>query len=225
MAHSTEKQMEEKNMSLSDRAEEILESLWIEAVEKSKNEIDISILKNDDSLRSLVSSGHVIVKDNRIHLTPKGKDEGKNCVRRHRLAERLLVDVLDFKQKLIHETSCKFEHLLHKGLDDHICTLLGHPRQCPHGKIIPEGKCCQRTKDELEKVIMPLTGLKTDLTATISYLQTTQTEMLQKIIAMGALPKTKITLVQKFPSYVFQIGKTQFAIDEELAACIYVRRL
>jgi DtxR family Mn-dependent transcriptional regulator len=39
---------------------------------------------------------------------------------------------------------------------------------------------------------------------------------------MGALPKTEITLLQKFPSYVFKIARSQFAVDKELASCIYV---
>ena len=43
------------------------------------------------------------------------------------------------------------------------------------------------------------------------------------MIAMGVLPNTRILLIQKFPSYVFQIGKSQFAIDKELAGNVYVR--
>jgi len=210
-------------MALTNRAEEILETLWIELIEQKKSKCDISILKDDDSLSELANTGYVNIRKNRISLTKKGKEESKNCVRRHRLAERLLLDVLDIKEKLMHETSCKFEHLLHKGLDDNICTLLGHPRTCPHGNVIPEGECCRQVRKISRNIIMSLTELDISNKTKISYLQTKDSNALQKIIAMGALPGTEITLVQKFPSYVFQIGKSQFAIDKELASNIYVR--
>jgi len=42
-------------------------------------------------------------------------------------------------------------------------------------------------------------------------------------MAMGVLPGLKIAMIQKFPSYVFKVGETQFAIDEEMAEGIYVR--
>ena len=210
-------------MILSERAEEILETLWIEIIEKKNNKCDASILRDDVVIKDLIKSGYIEIKKNHITLTPKGKKEARDCIRRHRLAERLLVDILDYKENLIHETSCKFEHLLHKGLDDNICTLLGHPKTCPHGKPIPEGNCCLDNKKRARKIIMPLTELEINKKAVISYIQTQERIVLQKLIAMGALPNTKITLMQKFPSYVFKIGKSQFAIDEELAGAIHVR--
>lgn len=210
-------------MMLTHRAEELLEILWVDLIENQRERCDARILKNDDSLKELVDSGYGRIQDNQITLTTKGEEEGKNCIRRHRLAERLLVDVLALKGNMVHETGCRFEHILHRGLDENICTLLGHPRTCPHGRPIPEGGCCGDAKREPKKVIMPLTALGVNKRARIAYLQTQERGALQKMIAMGALPKTEITLIQKFPSYVFQIGKSQFAIDKELAYCIYVR--
>ena len=74
-------------------------------------------------------------------------------------------------------------------------------------------------------MIMPLSELDTAKRARVTYLQTQDRDALQRIIAMSALPRTEITLIQKFPSYVIQIGKTQFAMDKELASCIYVREV
>ena len=208
---------------LRNRGEEILEALWGEIVEKKNHACDISVLKDDEAIKQLTSLDYVEVKNNQVRLTNKGREEAKNCVRRHRLAERLFVDVLDIKDKLVHEASCKFEHLLHKGLDENVCILLGHPKACPHGRPIPEGECCKDAKRIPKKLIMRLSELELDRKATISHLETQDKVMLQKIIAIGALPNTGIKLIQKFPSYVFQIGKSQFAIDKELASCIYVR--
>lgn len=210
-------------MTLSDRAEEILETLWVELVEQKRQECDAGILKDNEVVSELVDSGCVRVKDDKISLTHKGSEEARNCVRRHRLAERLLVDVLDVKKKMVHPAGCKFEHLLHKGLDDNVCTLLGHPRTCPHGSPIPEGDCCRDAKRTPKTFIMPLTRLDVNKKARVSYLQTKDHDALQKIIAIGVLPHTEVTLIQKFPSCVIQVGKSQFAIDKELASHIYVR--
>lgn len=210
-------------MTLTDRAEEILERLWVELIEEGKESSDMSILKDDEVIKELVKSGYAEISATQISLTDKGKTEARGCIRRHRLAERLLADVLDIKKKLLHGTSCKFEHLLHKGLDDNVCTLLGHPKTCPHGKPIPEGNCCRDAKRIPQKLIMPLTELEINKKARIAYLQTHDYHLLQKIIALGALPNTEIFLIQKFPTFVFQIGKSQFAIDKNLAAHIYVR--
>lgn len=208
---------------LGDREEEILEALWGEIVEKRTHVCDISVLKDDEAIKKLADLDYVEIRNNQVRLTTKGREEAMNCVRRHRLAERLFVDVLDIKKKLVHEASCKFEHLLHKGLDENVCILLGHPRTCPHGRPIPEGDCCRDAKAVPKKLIMPLIELDLDKKAKISHLETQDQATLQKIIAIGALPNISIKLIQKFPSYVFQIGKSQFAVDKDLASCIYVR--
>lgn len=210
-------------MILTDKSEEILELLWIDTVEHKKTGFDLTALKDGEAIKELIDRGYINIESNRVTLTHKGMEEASGCVRRHRLAERLMVDVLDVKKKLMEETSCKFEHLLHKGVDENICTLLGHPRRCPHGRIIPEGRCCRDAKRMPRKVIMPLSGLEVNARGRISYLETHDKNALQKLIAMGALPNTEIRLIQKFPSYVFQVGKSQFAIDRELASQIYVR--
>ena len=200
-----------------------MESLWVELIENKKDSCDVSILKDDEGLKELLQSRHVKIDNNSLTLTKKGLEEAKSCIRRHRLAERLFTDVLDLKGKSVHENSCKLEHMLHKGLDENICTLLGHPSTCPHGKPIPEGKCCKGIKKAPKKLIMPLTDLGKNKKARVSYLQTQNRSALQKMIAMGILPRTNINLIQKFPSYVIQIGKSQFTIDKELAGNVYVR--
>lgn len=210
-------------MSLSDRAEEILEALWEDIESADKETWDVRLLKDDAVIGELEHSGYVRAEDRQIRLTEKGREEARSCVRRHRLAERLLVDVLDCRTRLVHETSCRFEHLLHKGLDENVCTLLGHPKTCPHGKPIPEGKCCLEARTDPRRAIMPLTELEVDHRARVAYLQTHDHEALQKAIAIGVLPNTEIRLIQKFPSYVFVLGKSQFAVDQELASHIYVR--
>ena len=61
--------------------------------------------------------------------------------------------------------------------------------------------------------------------AVVSHVHTKDRNALQKIIAMGLLPKTEVILLQRFPSYVFQIQNTRFSIDKELASLIFLQAL
>ena len=71
--------------------------------------------------------------------------------------------------------------------------------------------------------ILPLAKLKVGQKGVVAYLQTEDRRRLEKIMAMGILPGKTITLLQKFPSYVFQAGHSQFAVDRELAEAIILQ--
>ncbi|RKX77928.1 MAG: transcriptional regulator [Spirochaetes bacterium] len=213
-------------MTIDDRAEEILESLWVGTEEMGREEVsldDLGIKEEDKALQNLISQGYVSRDNDKVALLKEGRDEAEGTVRRHRLAERLLVDILDVKGELVNESACKFEHLLKKGIDDKICTLLGHPKLCPHEKQIPPGICCKETRESGVKLVSPLTGLKPEQSGSIAYLASRDSKKIKKLMSMGVLPGNRITLVSGFPSYVFQIGYSQFAVDREMAQNIYVR--
>jgi len=211
---------------LSHEAEEILETLWINFEEKKCRTYSIEQLgdeKKEEALKELADSGSALITSkNEISLTEKGREEGRNVVRRHRLAERLLVDVLNVKEDQINETACEFEHIIHKGIDNKICALLGHPRSCPHGYPIPRGECCRR-KEKEARAVSPLSELSPGQTGNVAYIQTSDSKTLQKITALGVLPGMNIRLLQNFPAFLFETGNSQFAIDEEIAKDIFVR--
>jgi ABC-type glutathione transport system ATPase component len=78
--------------------------------------------------------------------TPAGEERARSVIRRHRLAERLFVDVLSIRDEHeVEESACKFEHILSPEVTDKMCTLLGHPKACPHGSPIPPGDCCRES--------------------------------------------------------------------------------
>ena len=210
-------------MSLSERAEEILETLWIGTTEEKRDSLSLGLAEREDAVSELLNSGLIDVSNQKVRLKEKGKKEGERIVRRHRLAERLLVDVLDMKKGLIHEVGCKFEHLLLKEVEENVCTLLGHPKMCPHGKPIPPGRCCEKSAREVARAVSLLKDLEVKDRGTIAYLAINDLERLNKLMAMGALPGISVTMMQKFPSYVFKIGQSQFAIDKEMAEGIYIR--
>lgn len=209
---------------LSERAEEILEALAVQLEEQGKKPLDLGSMRDEPALEELVKLGFIRRDVDHIHLLEKGKAQAQAALRRHRLAERLLVDVLDIKKQIVNEVSCKFEHLLHEGLEDNVCTILGHPKVCPHGKPIPAGKCCaEKDRKKYLKFVSALSELDVKDKGEIAYLHTKDNSQMQKLMGIGMLPGMSVMLLQKFPSYVLQLGQSQFAIDKELASSIYVR--
>lgn len=222
-------------MYLTDGAEEILETMWIAIEEMKKPHVEADFIRERERgghieelarfIDELVEKGLVERDKSRLTLTQAGKTEARDTVRRHRLSERLFQDVLHIKGDLLNEAACKMEHILHKGIDENICTLLGHPSVCPHGHRIPEGHCCQEERDQFEKVVASLADLNPRQEGRIAYLHTADSQKLQKLMAMGVLPGKEIQLLQRFPSYVFQMGHSQYAVDQEMASGIFVRLL
>jgi len=214
-------------MKLSDKAEEILEALWTAVEEEGRGSLDVEKIKvpaDDPAYRELASLAFIEVRDGRAYLRPEGKDEGKRTVRRHRLAERLMMDVLNIRGDHAEDKACEFEHLLHEGVDAKVCTMLNHPTTCPHGKPIPPGECCDEARRTGDLGVVPLTELKAGESGEIAYILTEDDTKMRKLMAMGVLPGNRINLMQTFPSYIFRIGYSEFAIDTNLAREIHVRK-
>ena len=213
-------------MELTEKAEETLELLFL----TTRGEPGLAVAASDlptqeapEVVDELVRAGLVLRQDGRLALTESGRAEGEGVLRRHCLAERLLADVLDVGEELLHQAACRFEHIIRKGIDDRICTLLGHPRFCPHGTPIPPGPCCLENRDAAHRVVAPLSGLEPGAGGRIAYIHTKERANLEKLIAMGALPGAEVRVIQTFPSYVFEVGHAQVAVDRQIADSIYVR--
>ncbi len=215
-------------MKLSEKAEEILEALWIAVEEEGQvfAEMEkIGIAPDDPAYGELKSLAMIEVKEGRVYFRPEGKKEGSNTIRRHRLAERLMMDVLNIKGESGDSKACQFEHLLKEGVDTKVCTILNHPVTCPHGKPIPPGDCCQEAKHSGDLGVLPLTELKAGKEGVIAYIQTEDDKKMRKLVAMGVLPGNRIRLLQAFPSYIFRVGYSEFAIDSNMAKEIFVSPL
>ncbi len=209
-------------MKLGESAQEVLELLWIASEQDASPGLAIDDTP-PDGVDDLLGLGLVKQNGKWLRLTASGQPEAANAVRRHRLAERLLADVLATEDALLDEHACRLEHALVHGADESICTLLGHPRFCPHGRPIPQGECCKRMRESVERLIAPLCDMQPGQGGQITYIQMHDPKRLQKWIAMGVLPGVSITLLRRFPSCVFEVGYSQFAVDEEIAADVYVR--
>src|SRR2546422_9337029 len=75
--------------------------------------------------------------DRSLHLTDKGRRLATTVVRRHRLAERLLVDVIGLEWEKVHREADRWEHAISADVEEKLVELLGDPATCPHGNPIP----------------------------------------------------------------------------------------
>jgi DtxR family Mn-dependent transcriptional regulator len=214
-------------MAQCDKCEDILEAVWMAVVEEGDNSVSLEALQvaaDDPALIELERQTCVERKGERVYLRPEGRAAGEKVVRRHRLAERLMMDILDLKGANANAKACEFEHLLNEGVDTKICTLLNHPTTCPHGRPIPPGECCLKARRVTDVGVVPLTEMKVGETGEIAYLATNDTKKMQKLMSLGVLPGSGIRLNRRFPSYIFNVGNSEFAVDEQLAQEIFIRK-
>jgi len=206
---------------------EVLEAVWtLEERETATLEkvIENAHIKVTDAIIATLRDEGLIEVDSEkiVRLRPKGRELAEQIIRRHRLAERLLYDVLGAQVEESEVAACEYEHLLAEGITNSICTLLGHPRYCPHNKPIPEGDCCRQARDELKPIVVSCDQLRIGESARVAYFSTREHSRLVKLSALGVSPGISLKLIQKWPAYVVQCEETEIALEPEVAKNIYV---
>jgi DtxR family Mn-dependent transcriptional regulator len=94
-----------------------------------------------ETVKRLEREGYVTLDDDRVlHLTVPGRAYATSMLRKHRLAEVLLVEVLKVPWPQVHEEACRLEHAISDNLEQHLVALLDDPGTCPHGSPIPGSK-------------------------------------------------------------------------------------
>jgi DtxR family transcriptional regulator, Mn-dependent transcriptional regulator len=132
----------------SEHVEMYLKAIWY--IREKGNDVKVSSIARllnvtqpsvVQMLRKLDGSNLVEYKKGSVEMTGEGDRIGKQMIRNTRLLEVLMKDAL--KIEIDEEMVCGIEHHMKNIFTDALCTLLKHPRQCPHGHVIPMGKCCQ----------------------------------------------------------------------------------
>ncbi|HEY5077258.1 MAG TPA: metal-dependent transcriptional regulator [Acidimicrobiia bacterium] len=100
--------------------------------------LGLSAAAVSETVGRLVDQGFVELEgDRRLRLTTKGRGLATTIVRRHRLAERLLVDVIGLEWEKVHAEAARWEHAISADVEEKLVQLLGDPATCPHGNPIP----------------------------------------------------------------------------------------
>ena len=125
--------------------EEYLETIW--ELEESGippmrarivERLGVSAPAVSETVARLEREGYLVLDESRrMQLTDSGRKYARSMIRRHRLAERLLVDVMQVPWHQVHEEAGRLEHAISENLEQHLVRLLGDPGCCPHGNPIP----------------------------------------------------------------------------------------
>lgn len=180
----------------------------------------------DAAIARLVERGLVRVDGRSIALSGEGRALAERLVRRHRLAEMLFTSVLEVADdQTVNRTACLMEHILSPSVTDSVCSFLGHPKFCPHGKPIPAGPCCRSFSNAIEPLVQPLAQLAVGRSAKIVYIVPRDPTRLVRLSDLGLVPGVIVKLQQKRPAMVIAVGETTLAIDPEIATEIYVKKV
>jgi DtxR family Mn-dependent transcriptional regulator len=211
-----------------ERIDEALELLWVLNEEGNKDLNRFRMSSEDDEIDAIITilktEGHVDIPGETIQFTEKGRAHARGLIRRLRLAERLFTDVFEMRDDTVLADACKMEHILSEELTDSVCTFLGHPQTCPHGKAIPRGECCKKYKIEIEPVVTKLSAFEVGSKGRITFIVQTDPSRLSKLNSLGITAGSVIRLLQKTPSVVIQIDETTIALDPEIAHAIFVKK-
>jgi DtxR family Mn-dependent transcriptional regulator len=155
-----------------------------------------------------------------VRFTPDGKKVALLNLRRHRLVERFLVDVMDFGWHEVHGQAEGFQRGITQEIEDRMDEMLGHPTACPHGEPIPSGDGVMPQVND-----RPLTVMPPGTTGNISRVKTHESEKLKYLAEIGLVPGAEFQLVNRAPfngPLRLKVGHREEIIGVELAAALWV---
>jgi len=157
-----------------------------------------------------------------VKLTEKGRKLALKIIRKHRLAERLLMDVLHLDWSKVHDEACKLEHNLSEAIVKPLEKALGNPQTCPHGNPIPsELGEMNEAKSEL------LTNLSPGEGGIIIKITEEKHDLLQYLATLGLLPGASVKIEEKAPfsgPIIVKAMGASYALGRSVASIIWVKK-
>ena len=212
----------------SERIENYLKNIYkIQSVEGKvstsslSDRLQISPASVSEMVRKLANKGsltHTPYKG--VELTESGKRAALKIVRKHRLWEMFLVEVLHFGWEEIHEEAEKFEHIMSDKMEDKIDEVLGFPSVDPHGHPIPSKNGSFKNTRAL-----PLSEVEEGATVRIIRVDDANAELLRYASSIGISLNKKIVVRRRIGfdnSLVIKIGNKEISISSTLASNIFV---
>lgn len=218
----------EEEIGLDEIKDHILVRSWLNA-ETGREEPDhcLSQVPRREVERGVgqLLEGDLVSRENgAVALTEQGKERARSLIRRHRLAERLFAVVFNLSEGAVHAQACRMEHekVLTPEAVEGICSFLGHPPTCPHGRPIPPGDCCRLFVNEVRPLVSPLSQGEVGENYRIVFMAPKYHALLERLAGLGVSPGAMLHLTQKHPSFVMKVGETEVALDKEITEGIYV---
>jgi DtxR family Mn-dependent transcriptional regulator len=154
-----------------------------------------------------------------VKLTTKGERLALDILRRHRLAERLLTDILKAEWSDVHESACKLEHALTKDVIALLEKRLGSPRVCPHGNPIPT-----KNGEMEEEECYPLTEISLNMVYRVAKITNEKQEKLLTLANRGLKPDTLVQVLEKnSKKMVLNVNGRKRVLTHDEASNVWVR--
>ncbi len=184
--------------------------------------LKITVPAASDMLKRLMQKGFVLTEaDGAIGVTADGMQIALQVIRRLRVAERFLADVLGLPLEKAYLEACKFEHILSGEVEERLVRLLKDPMSCPHGHPIPD----VHGRLPFEYPPTTLVDLKEETRATVFCVPEEDPELLVYLTELGLLPHVNLQVKRIAPYHgpiFLLIGDVQQAVGRDVAAKIYV---
>lgn len=172
-------------------------------------------------VKRLTEEGLVRRKDGCLHLAPEGEQWAEAVVRRHRLAERFLADVLHVPWDEVHGEAHRWEHVLSPAVEERMDELLAHPVACPHGYPLPG-----REDEYPAKELRPLSAVEVGQRVVVVRVQREEPAFLRYLASLGLLPGARLKVEEVAPfggPVLVQLGPARYALGREVASRILVQ--
>ncbi|GAA4813581.1 metal-dependent transcriptional regulator [Nocardioides caeni] len=170
--------------------------------------------------------------DRHLELTEEGRRLAVRVMRKHRLAERLLTDVIGLDWELVHEEACRWEHVISETVEKRLIELLDHPTESPYGNPIPglgelgEEKLGESFMTDVEPLSKAASTESTRvLVRRISEEMQKDEALMSAMRRVGALPDKTITIEATPDGVLVGAGGETAEIFSEAADHIFVKRL
>jgi DtxR family Mn-dependent transcriptional regulator len=168
-----------------------------------------------------------VTGERRIELTPLGRSAATRVMRKHRLAECLLVDIIGLDWQLVHDEACRWEHVMSETVELRLLEILGHPTESPYGNPIPG-------LDELGDVgtedflggLVALTEVPPAITSVVvrrigEPIQS-DTKLLTRLRRAGFRPNTSVSIGRQNGRVLIGTGTRAVELDDTTAAHVFV---
>ena len=170
--------------------------------------------------------------DRHLQLTDEGTRLATRVMRKHRLAERLLIDVIGLDWELVHEEACRWEHVMSETVERRLLELLDHPTESPYGNPIPgldelgELELGEEFMDGVESLASAAgDDERRVLIRRISEEMQKDESLMSALRRVGAIPDKTITIVATDEGVLIGSGGETAEIVPEAAEHIFVRKL
>ncbi|WP_432507039.1 metal-dependent transcriptional regulator [Kineococcus arenarius] len=166
--------------------------------------------------------------DRRLELTDTGRTKAMRVMRKHRLTERLLTDVIGLEWSLVHEEACRWEHVISEEVEKRLVDILDHPHSSPYGNPIPglEELGEVASAEDFRTGVQPLTTAGADGSPVVvrrlgEPLQT-DVELLARFAEAGLRPGAEVVVKASASGYEVALGDAVLELSTAEASHLFV---